>query len=156
MEYYNELDGVLDFTLNKILTESAKDGVDLLTDEKLRSRIKGHFQEVPADYLMVTFLDNHDMDRFLRHCKGNIKILLDAFELLLSLDRPVIIYNGTENCTYNELPVDPSVALSDLSVRTPFDWDNINQEFLDGLKNLILKYRNPVYSLKQNKDAQKV
>jgi len=153
LEYYNELDGVLDFTLNKMLTESVKDGVDVLTDKKLQSRIKRHFQKVPEDYLMVTFLDNHDMDRFLRHCKGDIKILLDAFELLLSLDQPLVIYNGTENCTYNEMPVDPSVALSDLTVRAPFDWDNINQEFLGGLKNLILKYRNPDYPLKQHNNA---
>lgn len=141
LEYYNELDGVLDFALNKMLTESVKNGVDLLADEKLRSRMQEHFRKVPTDYLLVTFLDNHDMDRFLRHCKGNTKILLDAFELLLSLDRPVVIYNGTENCTYNELPIDPSVALSDLSVRAPFDWDNIDQEFSDGLRSLILKYR---------------
>lgn len=153
LEYYNELDGVLDFALNKMLTESVKEGEDLLANDKLRSRIQEHFRKVPSDYLMVTFLDNHDMDRFLRHCKGDITILLDAFELLLSLDYPVVIYNGTENCTYNERPVDPSVGLSDLTVRAPFDWDNINQEFSDGLRNLIVKYRKADYALKQNKNA---
>ncbi|WP_430965294.1 alpha-amylase family glycosyl hydrolase [Spongiimicrobium sp. 2-473A-2-J] len=142
LEYYGELDGVLDFKLNSILVEATRKEVDLLLNKKLESKIKEHFQKVPSDYIMVTFLDNHDMDRFLLHCKGNIKVLLDAFELLLSLDRPVVIYNGTENCGYNLTPVDGANPGSDLSVRAPFDWDAINEEFSEGLRNLIKKYRN--------------
>ncbi len=141
LEYYGELDGVLDFTLNTMLVEAARNGVDLLSSKKLKSKIKKHFQQVPSDYFMVTFLDNHDMDRFLLHCKGNIKVLLDAFELLLSLNHPVVIYNGTENCDYNKTPIDVSIPNSDLSVRVPFDWNGINREFSEGLRNLIIKYR---------------
>jgi glycosidase len=141
LEYYQELDGVLDFTLNTILVEATRKEVDLLSNKKLKSKIKKHFQQVPSDYIMVTFLDNHDMDRFLLHCKGSIEVLLDAFELLLSLDRPVVIYNGTENCEYNKIPIDASVSNSDLAVRAPFDWNAINKEFSKGLRNLIIKYR---------------
>ncbi|MEH6779864.1 alpha-amylase family glycosyl hydrolase, partial [Maribacter arcticus] len=68
LEYYGELDGVLDFTLNTLLVEETKNGVDLLSNKKLKSKIKKHFQQIPSDYFMVTFLDNHDMDRFLLHC----------------------------------------------------------------------------------------
>ncbi len=142
LEYYGELDGVLDFTLNTMLVEAVRNEVDLLSNKKLKSKINKHFQLVPSDYLMVTFLDNHDMDRFLLHCKGSIKVLLDAFELLLSLDRPIVIYNGTENCEYNKIPIDVSIPNSDLSVRAPFDWNNVNREFSEGLRNLIIKYRN--------------
>tara|TARA_R110002096_G_scaffold118418_2_gene256411 strand:- start:903 stop:1646 length:744 start_codon:yes stop_codon:yes gene_type:complete len=142
LEYYKELDGVLDFGLNRILTDSVKKGVDLLSDINLRSKIEKHFRKVPPDYLMVSFLDNHDMDRFLRHCKGDVKILLNAFELLLSLNRPVVIYNGTENCTYNKSPVNALIGNSDLMVREPIDWDNIDREFFDDLRDLINRYRN--------------
>jgi len=141
LEYYKELDGVLDFELNNILVDCVKRECDILSDKKLESKIKKHFQKVPSNYLMVTFLDNHDMDRFLRHCKGNVEILLNAFELLLSLNCPVVIYNGTENSVYNKKPLDVSINNSDLLVREPFDWDNINQEFINGLRNLIIKYK---------------
>lgn len=142
LEYYQELDGVLDFALNTMLVDATKNRVNLLSNKKLKSKIKKHFRRVPSDYFMVTFLDNHDMDRFLLHCKGSIKVLLDAFELLLSLNRPVVIYNGTENCEYNKIPIDVSISNSDLLVRAPFDWNAINKEFSEGLQNLIIKYRN--------------
>lgn len=99
--------------------------------------LKKHFQKIPSDYFTVVFLDNHDMDRFLRHCNGDIRILLDAFKLLFSLNCPVVIYNGTENCTYNKQPVNSSISFSDLMVREPFDWHNINQDFLDELRVII-------------------
>jgi len=139
LEYYHELDGVLDFALNHILVEHVKQGSNLLSDKNLKAKIKKHFKKTPSDYFMVTFLDNHDMDRFLKHCKGNIDILLDAFKLLFSFNYPVVIYNGTENCSYNEEPVDSSVNNSDLFVREPFDWSNINQDFFNNLRNEIEK-----------------
>ncbi|MGQ1788140.1 MULTISPECIES: alpha-amylase family glycosyl hydrolase [unclassified Saccharicrinis] len=141
LEYHNELSGVLDFALNKIIVDAVKKKRDILTDKKLKAKIEKHFSQVPKDYLMLTFLDNHDMDRFLRHCDGNIQILLNAFELLFSLDHPVVIYNGTENCSYNKTPVSPSHPQSDLQVRGPFDWDNIKVEFVEGFKKLVKKYR---------------
>jgi glycosidase len=137
LEYYNELDGVLDFELNNIIVECVKRGGNLLSDKRLKYKIKRHFNRIPSDYFMVAFLDNHDMDRFLRHCNGNIQILMDAFKLLFSLNCPVVIYYGTENCFFNNQPVDGSKKYSDLFARKPFDWDNINQEFVESFRNQI-------------------
>ena len=141
LEYHGELDGVLDFALNKMIVEAVENGVDLLSSKKLKSKIKKHFKRIPSDYHMVTFLDNHDMNRFLLHCKGDVQIMLQAFELLLSLGHPVVIYYGTENCTYNKSPINGSIPHSDLAVREPMDWNAIDHEFIEGFKNLITKYR---------------
>ncbi|MCL5129145.1 alpha-amylase family glycosyl hydrolase [Algibacter sp. L4_22] len=142
LEYYGELDGVLDFTLNTLIVKAAEKGKNLLLDSKLKDKIKKHFQQVPSGYFMVTFLDNHDVDRFLLHCKGDVKVMLQAFELLLSLDQPVVIYYGTENCKYNKEPINGSIPQSDLAVRAPMDWKAINPQFIEGFKDLIIKYRN--------------
>lgn len=142
LEYYGELDGVLDFALNNILVEAVKNGEDLQSNKDLKSKIRKHFEQVPTDYIMVTFLDNHDMDRFLLHCNGDIQVMLNAFETLLSTGQPVVIYYGTENCRYNKVPIHNSIPHSDLAVRAPFDWDGINRQFVEGFKNLITKYRN--------------
>lgn len=141
LEYVGELDGVLDFELTRIITDGVRDGRQLLTDRDVRRRIEAHFKKVPADYHMVTFLDNHDMDRFIRHCGGDVKKLLSAFELLLSLDHPVVIYNGTENCMSNEAPVTALEPYADLQVRNPMDWEQINHEFVEGFQNLVKRYR---------------
>ena len=129
LEYYGKMDGALDFVMNWILTEAVHKRRKLLTGNEVKRKIKLHMANIPDDYKMVTFLDNHDMDRFLRHCRGKVHLLLEAFEVLLAMDNPVVIYNGTENCSYNKIPVCFSNPYSDLLVREPFDWDNINSEF---------------------------
>ncbi len=141
LEYYGKMDGALDFVMNWILTEAVHKRRKLLTGNEVKRKIKLHMANIPDDYKMVTFLDNHDMDRFLRHCRGKVHLLLEAFEVLLAMDNPVVIYNGTENCSYNKIPVCFSNPYSDLLVREPFDWDNINSEFVSGFKGLVKKYR---------------
>ena len=85
---------------------------------------------------MVTFLDNHDMNRFIRYCRGDVQLLLRAFETLFSLDYPVVIYTGTENCIPNKDDVFASGPHSDLQVRAPVDWSRLNGEFLDGFRSM--------------------
>lgn len=142
LEYDRELDGVLDFALRNMIVEAAGKGVGLLSDNSLKTQIGKHLRKVPPGYFMVAFLDNHDVDRFLLYCKGDVKVLLQAFELLFSLDLPVVLYYGTENCRYNKIPVSGSIPHSDLAVREPFDWNAVHGEFVEGFKGLVAKYRN--------------
>ena len=141
MEYRQSLDGVLDFFLRNMIKESVLKGASPTTDRELHKRIRKHLTNVPPTYHMVTFLDNHDMDRFIRYCNGDVKLLLDAFELLLSLDNPVVIYTGTENCRANRAEVTPMHPHSDLQVRAPLDWNRLNMEFVEGFTALVSKYR---------------
>lgn len=141
LEYSKELDGVLDFVLQDWIRNSVVNGSDPMKDTQLLRKIDHHMNKVPPGYRMVTFLDNHDMNRFIRYCGGNVKTLLQSFELLLSLHNPVVIYNGTENCRPNEREVSSTNANSDLQVRNPVDWDHIDREFLKGFRRLVIKYR---------------
>ena len=139
LEYASELHGVLDFALQGILRDAVSQGLDPLTDPQIRRRISLHFKKVPPGFMMVTFLDNHDMNRFIRHCKGDVKLLLRAFETLFSLDYPVVLYNGTENCIPNRHDVSIFNPYSDLQVRAPVDWSKLNQQFLKGFRSLAEK-----------------
>jgi cyclomaltodextrinase len=140
-EYYGEFDGILDFTLNGIIIDAVKKGNNLLTNKKLTKRIEKHLKRFHKDFFLITFLDNHDMDRFLRYCEGDLNILLDAFELLLTLNQPVVIYYGTENGVYNKIPVTINHENSDLYVREPFNWNNINYDLNNKLRALLCKNR---------------
>jgi glycosidase len=141
LEYHNELDGVLDFVMQDMVKHSVLNGQDLLTSKELRHKIKIHLQKLPPGYHLVSFLDNHDMNRFIRYCGGKVEVLLEAFELLLSLGNPVVIYYGTENCIPNETEVHSLESHSDLQVRAPLDWENLNQNFVEGFRTLVKKYR---------------
>ncbi len=141
LEYRDELDGVLDFQLRDILKEAVLQGTDLKGDHALRERIDHHLSRIPADFFLVSFLDNHDMDRFIRYCGGSVEKLLGAFDLLLSLGQPVVIYTGTENCIPNPTEVNPITPHSDLQVRAPMDWDHLNPVFMRGFAELVRKYR---------------
>ena len=139
LEYASELHGVLDFELQGILQDAVSNGLDPLTDPEIRRRISLHFEKVPPGYMMVTFLDNHDMNRFIRYCNGDVQRLLRAFETLFSLGNPVVIYTGTENCIPNKGDVFTSGPHSDLQVRAPVDWSKLNQEFLNGFRSMADK-----------------
>jgi glycosidase len=141
LEYSKELDGVLDFVLQDWIRDSVVNGSDPMKDTRLKKKIEHHMKKAPPGYRMVTFLDNHDMNRFIRYCGGNVKTLLRSFELLLSSDNPVVMYNGTENCRSNEREVSSANANSDLQVRNPVDWDHIDREFVEGFRSLVTKYR---------------
>lgn len=141
LEYYHELDGVLDFRLYDLLINAAKNGSEFLSDQTLKRKIRNHLNATPPDYYTIAFLDNHDTDRFLKYCNGNIQLLLNAFELLFQLSIPVVIYNGTENCRYNQTSVDSGLPNADLAVREPINWNEINAEFVEEFRKLTIKYR---------------
>ena len=139
-EYYGEMDGVLDFTLNNIIKEAAGKGKGFTSDIEFRDRVIGHFRKYKKDYSLVTFLDNHDMNRFLFYCDGNFDILLEGLEFLLTLGRPVVIYYGTETGMNNELPVRVDRLHSDLNVREPVDWKNIDNKKYEKVRELLTRY----------------
>lgn len=141
IEYCNELDGVLDFALNDMLVQNLNHSTGFKDNMDLNREIRKHLEKIPDGYTMVGFLDNHDMDRFLMHCRGHINCLLDAFELLLSLDIPVVIYYGTETGMRNEVSINNPMPNADLAVREPMDWGNINPEIYMGIQTLIKNYR---------------
>ena len=135
-EYASVLHGVLDFALRDILVHAVSRGLDPVSDVGVRQKVASHFRKVPPGFFMVTFLDNHDMNRFIRYCNGRVEPLLRAFELLLSLDQPVVIYTGTENCMPNRIDVSMDNPGSDLQVRAPVDWDHLNEAFINGFRSL--------------------
>jgi len=139
LEYYGEFDGILDFELNKLVIDTIKKGHDLLNNRKFLENVKRHLNKFPNYYFPVTFLDNHDMDRFLYHCNGNINVLLKAIEFLLSIKQPVVIYYGTENGVYNKIPVLANNENSDLFVREPMNWNSLNYELYDKLRSLFIR-----------------
>ena len=68
LEYVNVLDGVLDFKFQQLMQRYA---LSSISKEDVLKRISCHHRRFPKDFLLPTFLDNHDMDRFLFLCRNN-------------------------------------------------------------------------------------
>lgn len=93
-QYIGHLDGLLDFHLCDAMRRTFAQRLWAEADlERFRSR---HIQPFPADFLMPTFIDNHDMDRFLFQAGGDKAALRRAAAYQMSLPNPPVIYYGTE------------------------------------------------------------
>lgn len=92
--YVGRLDGCLDFYTNESLRKTfGWKSQSLAAYERQTACHRMHF---PIDFLMPTFLDNHDMDRFLHIANGDKEALRAALAAQLRLPGPPILYYGTE------------------------------------------------------------
>lgn len=88
------LDGSLDFILLEALRQAfAFNRWDAF---RLATFLERHEDYFPAYFSRPSFLDNHDMNRFLWACGGNLRRLKLAALCQFSLSGPPLIYYGTE------------------------------------------------------------
>jgi hypothetical protein len=92
--YIGRLDGCLDFYTNESLRKTFGWKSQTIADyERQTARRLAHF---PADFLMPTFIDSHDMNRFLHIADGDKDALRAALAAQMKLPAPPILYYGTE------------------------------------------------------------
>ena len=94
LTYAGHLDGCLDFYSADALRRTF--ALHRWTEERLDSFLARHVAFYPESFLLPTFLDNHDMDRFLFLADGDKDALRRAAAVQFRLPGPPIIYYGTE------------------------------------------------------------
>ncbi len=137
-EYNDLLDGVLDFRFRELVISHIAQ-VDHHHDAQTRldELLQKHYAHYPSGFFLPTFLDNHDLNRFLFECKNDREKLKKAVELQMGIAQPAIIYYGTEVGLSNEQAVDINVPYSDLQARRTMPWDNQDPELLEFFKDCI-------------------
>jgi len=137
-EYIDDFDGVLDFFFRHRITEyiAWKDDPGIY-EQKLRSVLLDHYKKFPAGYHLPSFIENHDMNRFLFDAGQNRDKLKTALKLQFSLPQPPILYYGTETGLSHEQPVSHTIRFSDVQARKPMPWENLDHEMIDYCKGLI-------------------
>jgi glycosidase len=133
-DYIGELDGVLDFRFQLIMQELAHGKIDKRT---AFAKCRKHIGKFPPDFYLTTFLDNHDMDRFLFTSGQDKEKLKQAAELQFSLPGPKIIYYGTETGLIQGKSVWDCPSHGDLQARRHMNWDDLDTDLLDFYKKLI-------------------
>jgi cyclomaltodextrinase len=134
-EYIGELDGVLDFKVQEIIKKYIT--ASSHSDEKLMLQLNHHYSFFPTSFLLPTFLDNHDMDRFLFQCGNDLEKLKNAASVQFSLDQPAIIYYGTEAGMSQTKSIWSSPSNGDIQARQPMNWTAQNDELLKFYKTII-------------------
>jgi len=135
MEYVGELDGILDFKFQELINNYiAKDN---LSKKEFNFQLKRHYENYPENYYLPTFLDNHDMNRFLYESKNNKEKLKKAAEIQFSISQPHIIYYGTELGMSQNYSIHNFPAYGDIQARQPMNWNKIDSDLLLFYKSLI-------------------
>ncbi len=92
--YSGRLDGCLDFSLNEALRQTfAWQSWD---EQRMRAFIASHRRYFDADFLLPSFIDNHDMDRFSHIAENDNEKLKRAVATQMRLSNPPVILYGTE------------------------------------------------------------
>lgn len=135
-EFEGVLDGCLDFTLleafRKAFAESTWDGI------RFWRFIDAHTRFFSRDFVRPSFLDNHDMNRFL-WVAGNDKRRLQLAALCqFTLEGPPVVYYGTEIGMTQERDVRET---SDREARLPMAWADADDSLVELYRDLIAMRR---------------
>ncbi|MBI3158473.1 MAG: alpha-amylase [Chloroflexi bacterium] len=134
--YEGRLHGLLDFHLCDHLRKAY--GYRSLPEEQFETFLQRHRAYFPDDdeFVMLTFVDNHDMDRFRFIAGGDTARLKKAAAVQFAQPGTPVIYYGTE------LGLSQQVSIKDVkqfdASRAPMVWDEAAQdlelfEFYQGL-----------------------
>jgi len=136
--YIGRMDGLLDFHLGDALRRTF--GTGQWTEAEFDRFFGRHAAYFPDDFLMCSFLDNHDMDRFLRIADGDKNALRRAAEVQFSLPRIPVIFYGTEVGLSQVGSTRDGLGLH--ISRVPMLWDDAqDQDLLTFYKSLIKQHR---------------
>lgn len=118
--YEGRIDGCLDFPLLQAFRRFfVHRSIDAAAFHSFLDHHEGYFQ---PGFTLPTFLDNHDMDRFLWAAVGDVRKLKLAAACQFSLPQPPIIYYGTEVGLSQEVGAGSPFGFE--ACRLPMIWDD--------------------------------
>lgn len=147
--YEGRLDGTLDFLLVQQLRAFL--AFDLIGPPEFWRFISRHLAWFPENLSLPSFLDNHDMNRFLWAAGGDVRRLKLAALVQCSLPHPPVIYYGTEVglSQWHDLEYPDGSRRMEES-RTPMLWgEQQNADLLSFYRSLIFwRRRHGIHAIK--------
>jgi glycosidase len=136
--YAGRMDGCLDFHLGDALRKTY--GWKTWTEADFERFAARHQAYFPDSFLRPTFLDNHDMDRFLFIAGNDREALKRGAAAQMQLPAPPIIFYGTEVGLSQSISTKDGMGLH--VSRTPMRWGaEQDQDMLVYYKRLIRNRR---------------
>jgi glycosidase len=138
-EYTSVFDGLLDFEFQRILKRFVARPRTRPADAAVQARLDAHYSGFPAGCSLPSFLDNHDLNRFLFEARGDQARLRQAAHIQFQQAQPPIIYYGTEVGLSQARSIKGNFG--DLQARQLMPWDHVDQELLAFYTRLIHERR---------------
>jgi glycosidase len=136
-EYAGVFDGLLDFQFQQTLKENVAAARTRPASRTVQRRLDAHYAAFPAGCTLPSFLDNHDMNRFLFEARNQKTRLKAAAEIQFRQKPPPIIYYGTE--VGMSQTQDVAGPHGDLEARGLMPWQHQDLELLEFYTDLIRK-----------------
>lgn len=105
LEYAEVFDGLLDFHFQKLLKRLVANISSRPSPAAVQKLLDQHYAAYPPGCCLLSFLDNHDLNRFLFEAGGKQSRLLAAARLQFAQPHPPIIYYGTETAMIHDAPI---------------------------------------------------
>lgn len=122
LRYAGLLDGTLDFLLCQALRDTfAHRSMSIAAFDALLNRHEAYYPDQSA-FSRPSFIDNHDMDRFLFRANGDKRRLKLAALVQFTLGGAPIIYNGTEVGVSQERAIYDRSSQGMAECRQPMRW----------------------------------
>lgn len=124
--YVGVLDGVLDFEYQSLMCKAAKSGEGITGNKTLETAVEKHFDCYAGhpDYQLWLLLDNHDFNRFLYECGGDVALLKEAIAFSRNQNRTYLLYYGTEKGMTHRGNRFGGEPYADEQVRECMKWNN--------------------------------
>lgn len=137
--YLGRMDGLLDFQFAYAIRRTLGDR--RWSQEHFDHFMVGHHAYFPEDdFLLLTFLDNHDMDRFLFAAGNDKEALRRAARLQMRMPGPPVLYYGTE--VGLSQPASKASRPGTEPSRAPMVWDEgQDRDLLEFYRSLIQERR---------------
>ncbi|MHB8628525.1 MAG: alpha-amylase family glycosyl hydrolase [Aggregatilineales bacterium] len=134
--YTGRMDGALDFHFVQAVRKTF--AYDTLTVEQFDDWLHRHLAYFAGyEFVLPSFLDNHDMNRFLWAARGDVRRLKLAALVQFTLPNPPIIYYGTETGLSQKRDIRQEGRGLPEESRLPMNWDAIDADLLIFYKQLI-------------------
>ncbi|HYM00467.1 MAG TPA: alpha-amylase family glycosyl hydrolase, partial [Blastocatellia bacterium] len=122
------LDGVLDFRFQSLVKRFVAKPRWNRPEWLLQALLRKHYRSFRDDFYLPSFLDNHDMSRFLYEAGQDNERLKHAARIQFAQNQPVVIYYGTEIGMTQLEATGPERPYSDLKARQMMIWDEASQD----------------------------
>jgi glycosidase len=135
--FAQRMDGALDFHfLAAIRKTFAYDTMNVEAFDDWLNRHLAYFRKIP--FVLPTFLDNHDMNRYLWVVQGDQRRLKLAALVQFTLPMLPIIYYGTESglSQLRDLRQSSNLMIME-EARLPMNWDSTDDDLTDYYRKLI-------------------
>ena len=142
-EYVEVFDGLLDFQFHKILNALVAHARRPLPTTAIQALLDRHYAGFPTDCCLLSFLDNHDKNRFLFEAGQDKERLQRAAQIQFAQRHPPVIYYGTELGMSQSRPIMATEPYSDQQARRLMAWEWGDPGILDFYKRLIQDRKSP-------------